>query len=299
MSYDRRKFIKITGGVTTGLALSSVTGMSLLSSCDDGAGSIKTFGLQLYSLRDDMPKDPKGVLKQVASFGYKNIESYQHSELGIFWGMGYKEFKKYLDDIGLTILSTHHDVIKGFPENKAAFEKTAAEAAEIGIKYIFCPWLGAQKTLDDYKRKADQFNQCGEICRKAGLRFGYHNHEYSFAMLEGKMPQDVIMENSDPALVDFELDIYWVVTAGQDPEAWFKKYPNRFRLCHVKDRMKNATEREATCTLGEGIIDFPKILKTAKANGMQYYIVEHERYDGTTPLKAVEADAAYMKKLKF
>ncbi|MBL7740190.1 MAG: sugar phosphate isomerase/epimerase [Chitinophagaceae bacterium] len=299
MQYDRRKFIKLTGSITTGLALGSAGSMSLFSSCANGAGSIDTFGLQLYSLRDDMPKDPKGVLKQVASFGYKQIESYQHDELGIFWGMGHKEFKKYLDDLGLSILSTHHGVINGFPDNRSDFEKTAAECAETGMKYIFCPWLGAQKTLDDYKRKAELFNQCGEICKKAGLRFGYHNHEYTFQMLEGQMPQDVLMQNTDPALVDFEMDIYWVVTAGQDPEALFKKYPNRFRLCHVKDRMKNTDEREATCTLGEGIINFPKILKTARDNGMQHFIVEHERYDGTTPLKAVEADAAYMKKLKL
>ncbi|MBL7743812.1 MAG: sugar phosphate isomerase/epimerase [Chitinophagaceae bacterium] len=299
MQYDRRKFIKTTGAMTTGLALSSFTGASLLSSCDETGEGIKTFGLQLYSLRDDMPKDPRGVLKQVASFGYKQIESYQHKDLGIFWGMSAKDFKKYLDDLGLSILSTHHGVINGFPENRSDFEKTAAECAEIGMKYIFCPWLGAQKTIDDYKKKAELFNQCGDICKKAGLRFGYHNHEYSFQTLEGQLPQDVLMQNTDPALVDFEMDIYWVVTSGQDPEAWFKKYPNRFRVCHVKDRMKNTSEREATCTLGEGIINFPKILKTAKATGMEYYVVEHERYDGTTPLKAVEADAAYMKKFRM
>ena len=107
------------------------------------------------------------------------------------------------------------------------------------------------------------------------------------------------MENTSPDLVDFEMDIYWVVTGKQDPEAWLNKYPNRFRLCHVKDRIKGSTEHDATCILGEGSIDFPKILKTAKKDGMQYYVVEHERYDNTTPLKAVEADAVYMKKLKF
>jgi sugar phosphate isomerase/epimerase len=139
----------------------------------------------------------------------------------------------------------------------------------------------------------------GEICRKNGIRFAYHNHDYSFKDLSGQFPQDVMMQNTDPALVDFEMDIYWVVTAGQDPEAWLKKYPNRFRACHVKDRIKNSTEHDASCVLGEGSIDYPAILKTAKAEGMQYYIVEHERYDNTTPLKAVEADAAYMKKLRF
>lgn len=296
MQYNRRKFIRLTGGITTGLALGSFAGTSILNSCGNAeAEKIKSFGLQLYSLRDDMPKDPKGVLKQVADFGYKQIESYQHSELGIFWGMGHKDFKKYLDDLGLTIVSTHHGVIENFPANKAEFEKTAAEAAEIGMKYILCPWLGPQKTIEEYKQKATQFNQLGEICKKAGLRFGYHNHDYSFLPLEGQLPQDVLMENTDPALVDFEMDMYWVVTAKADPEAWLKKYPDRFRLCHVKDRIKDSTEHDATTILGQGSINYPKILNTAKSTGMQYYIVEHERYDNTTPLKAVEADAQYMK----
>lgn len=107
------------------------------------------------------------------------------------------------------------------------------------------------------------------------------------------------MENTDPALVDYQMDIYWVVVGGADPVFWLKKYPNRFLLCHIKDRMKGATEREATCNIGDGEIDFPKILKVAKENGMKYFIVEQERYDGTTPLKAVEANAGYMKKLRI
>ena len=109
MQHNRRQFIKITGGATAGLAFSSMAGMSLFSTCDS-AGKIKKFGLQLYSLRDDMPKDPKGVLKQVASFGYKQIESYQHAELGMFWGMTNVEFKNYMDELGMTIISSHCDI---------------------------------------------------------------------------------------------------------------------------------------------------------------------------------------------
>jgi sugar phosphate isomerase/epimerase len=256
------------------------------------AKKIKRFGLQLYSVRDDMPKDPKGVLKQVASFGYKQVESYEHDHLGIFWGMSNTDFKSYMDDLGMTIISSHCDIEKDF-------EKKAAEAAAIGMKYLMCPWKGPQKSIDEFKKFADQFNQKGEICRKNGIRFAYHNHDYSFKMQDGQLPQDVMMQNTDPALVDFEMDIYWVVTGGQDPEEWIKKYPNRFRACHVKDRIKGATEHDATCVLGEGSIDFRKILKTAKSHGMEYYIVEHERYDNTTPLKAAEADAEYMKKIKI
>ena len=288
MQYNRRKFIKLTGGVTTGLALGSISGLSFFSSCNDGA---KPFGLQLYSLRDDMPKDPKGVLKQVASFGYKQVESYQHAELGMFWGMSNLDFKKYMDELGMAIVSSHCDI-------NLDFEKKAADAAAIGMKYLMCPYKGPQKSIDDFKRFADEFNQKGEICKKNGIRFAYHNHDYSFKAIDGQLPQDVMMQNTDPALVDFEMDMYWVVTAGQDPVAWIKKYPKRFRLCHVKDRLKGATETGASCTLGQGSIDYPTILKEAKQLGMEYFIVEQERYDGTTPLKAAEADAAYMKKLK-
>src|SRR5678816_3743854 len=114
-------------------------------------------------------------------------------------------------------------------------------------------------------------------------------------MVEGQLAQDTYMQNTDASIVDFEMDIYWVVTAQQDPEAWLKKYANRFRLCHIKDRTKGTTDREVSCDLGKGSINFSKILKTAKENGMQYFIVEQERYDNTTPLKAVATDAGYMK----
>jgi sugar phosphate isomerase/epimerase len=165
------------------------------------------------------------------------------------------------------------------------------------MKYLICPNRGPQKSIDAFKKIADDFNTKGEICRKNGLRFAYHNHEYPFNEIEGQFPQDIMMQNTDPSLVDFEMDIYWVVTGGQDPLMWFKKYPERFKLGHLKDRIKGATERNASCTLGEGSIDYPKIIEGAKTAGMKYFIVEQERYDGTTPMKSAEDDATYMNKL--
>ena len=108
-----------------------------------------------------------------------------------------------------------------------------------------------------------------------------------------------MMEGTDPALVDYEMDIYWVVTAGEDPNVWFKKYKNRFTLCHIKDRTKGATDAADSCNLGEGSIDFPSIVKVAKENGMKYYIVEQEKYTNSTPLKSAQVDAEYMKNLKI
>jgi sugar phosphate isomerase/epimerase len=285
----RKEFLKLGGCLAvTGLAANRLTD---IFTDNTGAKKIKSFGLQLYTLRDDFPQDPKGVLKQVAGFGYKQVESFEGPK-GIFWGMTNKEFKTYMDELGMTIVSSHCDVNKDF-------EKKAAEAAEIGMKYLICPWLGPQKKLDDYKKFADTFNRKGEICKKNGIRFAYHNHDYSFKELEGQIPQELMMNSTDPSLVDYEMDIYWVETAKAKTEDWLKKYKNRFRLCHIKDREKNTTETFASCTLGEGSINFARLLKTARQNGMKYFIVEQEKYAGTTPLKAVEANAKYMKMLSI
>ena len=303
-SYKRREFLKLGSGLLAGLAIAP---MACNSSADtektasDSTGAAGTaeaaaltaFGLQLYTLRDDFPKDPKGVLKQVAEMGYTQVEGFERDQ-GVFWGMTNTEFKSYLDSIGLTMVSSHCDTTKDF-------EKKAAEAAAIGMKYLIYPWEGADKTLDDYKKMGDEFNKKGEICKQNGLRFAFHNHAFSFKQIDGQYPQDVMMQYSDPSLVDFEMDIYWVVAAGADPETWLKKYANRFKLCHVKDRSKTpvADDGENSVDLGTGSIDYTKLLKTAKENGMEYYIVEQEAYPNGTPLEAAKVDAAYMKTLKF
>lgn len=309
MHYKRRQFLRLSGNLAAALALGPVAcklssnekksgegdGRDTASAGKNAAAgtALASFGLQLYTLRDDMPKDPKGILKQVASFGYKQIESYEGPQ-GMFWGMSNTDFKKYMDDLGMEIISSHCDINKDF-------DKKAAESAAIGMKYLVCPWLGPQKKIDDFKKAAEDFNKKGEICRKNGIRFAYHNHAYSFEPIDGQLGQDVMMNNTDPALVDYEMDIYWVATAGQDTEVWLRKYKDRFRLCHVKDRKKGAplTEHDASCDLGTGSLDYAKLLKTASENGMQYYIVEQEKYEGTTPIRSVEVDAAYMKQLKI
>ncbi len=286
MYYSRRDFLKLTGSLAASLAIAP-------QACAvAGSSSLGQFGLQLYTLRDDMPKDPAAVLRQVAGFGYKQVESYEHDKLGMFWGMGHTGFKKYMDDLGMTLVASHCDISKDF-------EQKAAQAAAIGMQYLVCPWKGPQKTIDDFRKIADDFNSKGEICKKNGIRFAYHNHDYSFKILEGQVPQQVLMDHTDPALVDFEMDIYWVVAAGEDPESWLKKYRSRFRLCHIKDRSKGTNGEKASCVLGTGSINFPKILSTARNQGMHFYIVEQEKYEGTTPLQATAANAAYMKKLKL
>lgn len=289
---QRREFLKNTGKATLGLA--ALTLSQKLAACGFSVadkGDIGKFGLQLWTIRDDMAKDPKGVLKSLSQFGYKQIESFEGKN-GMFWGMSNTEFKKYLDDLDMKIVSSHCDINKDF-------ERKAAEAKAIGMKYLICPWLGPQKSLDDYKKAADKFNQCGEICKQNDLKFAYHNHDYSFTPLNGTFPQDVMMQNTDKKLVKFEMDIYWVVTAGEDPITWFKKYPDRFTLCHVKDRAKNTKEKDASVVLGTGAINWKQVLQTGRKNGLEYFIVEQEKYTGTTPMDAAKDDAAFMKKLEL
>ena len=290
MTYDRRKFLKQSGLLATAFTL----GNSALKAFGEEANTnkaLKQFGLQLWTIKDALGKDVPGTLKQVSSFGYKQIEGFEGGK-GVFWGMKNTEFKKLMDDLGMSFISSHCNINKDF-------EQKAAQAAEIGMKYLICPYLGPQKTLDDYKKAAVKFNECGEICKKNGIRFAYHNHGYSFTQLENVYPQDIFMQNTDASIVDYEMDIYWVVAVGQDPVAWMQKYPNRFRLCHVKDRKKDAgpKDMDASCELGTGSINFPSLLKPGKKQGLQYYIVEQEKFENSTSMKSAEIDADYMKKL--
>jgi sugar phosphate isomerase/epimerase len=288
--YNRKDFLKISGTVALGLAVGSMNSSFAMAN----KGTIRNLGIQLYTLRDDFPKDVKGVLKQLASFGFKEIESFEGAD-GMFWGMGFKGFKTYMDNLGLKIVSSHCDF-------KKDFDRKAAEAGEIGMNYLICPWIGRQKTLDDYKKIADDFNAAGEICKKNGIQFAYHNHDYAFRVQDGQYPIDVLMKNTNSDLVDFEMDIYWVIAAGQDPITWLKKYKNRFRLCHVKDRTKGIKltpgEKNVSCIVGKGSIPYGTILKEAKKMGMKHYILEQEAYE-KTPVECVKEDAIYLNKLLF
>ena len=289
MSTNRRAFLR--GGAYAALGLTiPFAGRSSLAEEFLNYKKLPAYGLQLWTVKEDLAANPKEVLKKVASFGYKQIESFEGKN-GMFWGLKNTEFKKYLDDLGTKIISSHCN-------NTVDFERKAAEAAEIGMKYLICPYKGPQKSIDDFKKFADEFNVSGEICRKNGIRFAYHNHDYSFKPIDGQVPQEVMMNGTDKNLVDFEMDIYWVIAAGEDPKAWFKKHPGRFKLCHVKDLAKTATGHESV-QIGKGTIDFASILKAGTADGLKYYIVEQEAFTGTNPLESAEADAKYMDSFSY
>jgi sugar phosphate isomerase/epimerase len=283
---NRRDFLRSGALAALGLGISMRSESSIFAPAP--FKSLPAFGIQLWTVKEDMAANAKDTLRKLSSYGYKQIESFEGRD-GMFWGMSNKEFKKYMDELHMTIISSHCDISKDF-------EKKAAEASEIGMKYLICPYKGPQKSIDDFRRFADDFNKAGEICKKNGMRFAYHNHDYSFKPVDGHVPQDVMMQNTDKNLVDFEMDIYWVVAAGEDPEKWFRKYPGRFKLCHVKDLAKTAKGHESV-QVGKGTINFKKVLKTGTANGLKYYIVEQEAFTGTNPLESAAADAKYMKRL--
>ncbi len=284
MDCSRRSFLKTSGLLASGLALS---GIPFLSSCNSARNGVAPFGLQLWTLRDVIFDNPEATLRQVAEAGYKQIESFDGPD-GIFWGMGNRNFKELMDELGMTMVSSHANVFEDF-------ERKADQAAEIGVEYLICPWIGPQDTLDDYKAIADQFNQIGQTANNAGVKFAYHNHDYTFVEMDGELPQTVLMERTDPDLVEQQMDIYWFVAAGQDPAEWIQRYPGRFTSCHVKD-LANGDEPEST-VLGTGTINFSELLPLAKENGMKYFIVEQEAYTGTTPLDAIVANAEYMREL--
>ena len=286
---NRRTFIRNSSLIALAVPFRRMPVLSNLS-----AGKLSAFGIQLYMVRDAMEKDPLGTLKQLGQMGYSQIESYGSSK-GMFWGMSNKEFKKTSSSFGLNLISSHYN------DGEMPFEKQVEQAAEIGMKYLICPWKGSQKSIDDFKKIADDFNYRGKICKNHGLRFAYHPHDYPYKKIDGQLPIDVLLNNTDKDLVDFEMDFYYTVTEGQDPEAYLKKYKNRFRLCHMrnvlKERLPAGSKDESASDLEHGVINYPHLLKVALNNGVDYFFVEQSRYYQETPLQSAKVNAEYMKHL--
>ena len=273
---NRRQFIQ-TGAAFSVLAAAGADAFALKNK--------KDFGCQLYSVRDKMSKDPIGTMRALAAMGYTQFESFSKDP---YWGMSTAEAKKFFREIGVDVVSTHI----GVPDIN---DSSAEKAKELGLKYLICPHIGQQKSLDEWKKRADEFNKAGELCKKYGLKFGYHNHGYSFETKDGVKGQDVLLEYTDPKLVTFELDIYWAEAVGEDSASHFEKHAGRYELCHVK-QMATRQPKPTQRVLEGGLLDFTSLLKTAKKSGVKYFLVEQEQYDGDS-LDAMKENAAYMKKL--
>jgi sugar phosphate isomerase/epimerase len=249
----------------------------MLSKLDLTAKASSKIGLQLYTLRTDLSKDLEGTLKKVAAIGYKEVELFGYND-GKFFGKTPKEFKAILDGLGLNPVSGHYGAGVQMKDQKGTlsndWQRAVDDAAAIGQKYVNCAYLtdGERKSIEDYKKYVDLFNKSGEVAKKAGLQFGYHNHDFEFKKMDGQLPYDLIA-STDPNLVKLELDLYWIVKAGLDPVDLFKKYPGRFPLWHVKDMDKGD---QSFAEVGTGSIDFKKIFDARKIAGLEHFFVEQD-----------------------
>lgn len=273
----RRDFIKSTAVLAAGAALIT----------DDAtAAPVQNMGIQLYSVRKDMLADAPGTLKKLAAIGFKNLES-AGSDKGSYYGLQPKEFKNIASGLGMKLLSGHVHIDQNW-------QKTVDEASESGQTYLICSVMPAEgQTVSNYKHAAEVFNKCGETAAKSNLVFGYHNHDSEFEKENGQVLYDVLLKETDPAKVKFEMDLGWLIVTGNEPATYFAKYPGRFPLWHLKDM--NKAGKHST-EFGKGDVDLKVLLAQAKASGMKNYFVEQEEYT-LTPLAAMQYDFDYLKKL--
>ncbi len=271
----RREFLKTVGVLSAGTMV-----LNAFPSCSGK----KDIGLQLYTLRDTVEKDTLTTLQQVSSIGYSHIEPYGFN--GNFYGIPAHEFRRIVEDMGMRITCTHADISS---QNADTYLDAAGKA---GLEYIVLPSPGGRKTetADDYRRMAGEMNNIGERARQAGIRFGYHNHADEFKSDESGVFYDILLRETDPSLVCFQLDIFWIIRGGYDPVAYFRKYPGRFALWHVKDMDKSG---ESTM-VGSGTIDYREIFTYADLTGLDYFYVEQESYT-KSPIDSVKDSYDYIR----
>ena len=259
-------------------------------------------GLALYTVRDDMGTDAKATLQAVSDAGYKNIEAAGYED-GKYYGMTPADFKDLLKSLKLKPISTHQSAVT--VDNA---DKMMADAKSAGFKYFVVPippmgmftfneedrTMGMTGTVEDL---AKILTTLGEKANKAGLKLLYHNHDFEFKKnAEGIVPIDYLLENVDPKLLNFQMDLFWVTKAGANPIAYFNKYPGRFKIWHVKDM----DEQGRFAPVGKGSIGFQNILANKELSGMKYYMVEQDMtFDGLKPLDAIKISHDGLKEIGF
>lgn len=244
------------------------------------------YGVQLYSFRDEMAKDARGTLEKIAAIGLKKIES-ARSRKGHYYGLSPIEMKDTCDALGMKLTSGH----VALDDN---FDRTIAEAVASGQEYLICSSLPSKgQTVDNYKKVAEAFNTAGEACKKMGIKFGYHNHAYEFEAEKGEVLYDVLMSNTQADLVHMELDLGWVIVGGKNPLDYFKKYPGRFPLWHLKDM--DMTKKEST-EFGKGGLDIPSMMASQEASGVKHIFIEQEEY-ASTPEESMKHNMNFLAKL--
>ena len=261
---------------------------------------IEKIGLQLYTVRDQMKAAFDGTIAKVASIGYKEVE------FAGYFGHTPAQVRAVIDRNGLTSPSCHVEYAVLTDQWPSVIESSKT----IGQSYIVCPWIPEEmrKQPDGWKRAIDTFNHAGEISKKSGIQFAYHNHWFEFLPANGKLPYDMLLEQCDPDLVKMELDLCWITVAGADPLTYFNRYPGRFPLVHVKD-MKKLPKVSASggqdfgdslkdmTAVGSGIIDWKRIFAQSEKAGIKHYIVEHDKPEA--PFESIKISYDYLSKLRF
>ncbi|MCS3798119.1 sugar phosphate isomerase/epimerase family protein [Niastella sp. OAS944] len=281
----RRDFLKQSSLLTAGFFINK----------EEWFAQPKKIGLQLYTLRSEMAKDPKGTLAKVAAQGYNTVETYGYGD-GKWFGMNATELRSTLKSHGLSSPSGHTFPASIFLQSRweEKWKPAVTDAKALGQEFIVIPWLEEEyRQADNYKKIAAALNKAGEIAKKTGLKLAYHNHDFELAPAGGTTGYDTLLKDTDPKLVFFEMDIYWVSKAGKDPLALFAKHPGRFAMWHVKD-MDNTPKKFFT-EVGNGVINYKKIFNYAKQSGMKYFFVEQDMCPGA-PLDSTAKSIAYLKK---
>jgi sugar phosphate isomerase/epimerase len=286
---SRREFLKNTSLALAGTALLPATSY-------EKRLNVRHLGVQLWSVREDMGKDPAASVKTLAGYGYREVEGFGYTE-GKMFGMPLKDYVKLLKDNGITMPTTHHMVtskdLNGSDISDAA-KKAIDDFAANGARYVICPYM-----LDDDRLRVPDmvklYEATGAYAKKAGLRFAYHNHSFEYEKRgpDGRLLIEWLLHEVDPTLMAMQMDIYWVAFANHNPLDWFRLYPGRWELCHAKDLA--ATEKRESIEVGDGVIDFSSIFKQSQLAGFQHYVIELEHYK-TTPLQGVgRARANFLK----
>jgi sugar phosphate isomerase/epimerase len=305
MKNSRRSFLKnSTMAVMAGAFLPKVLQAATLAP----AKKISLIGIQLYSVRADMYKQPLETLKALANMGYQYVEHANYVNRK-FYGYSATEFKKVLNDLGLSMPSGH-TVMTSAHFDKAkndftdAWKYTVEDAATLGQEYVISPSIDEKlrRSYDGLMLQLDIFNKSGELCKKSGMQFGYHNHEFEFTeKLNDTLMYDLIFKNTDPNLVVQQLDFGNMYGSGGRAKEWIDKYHGRFPSLHVKDEIKTDGRGEMndgydSTTIGDGVVD-PKMLclLAKKVGGAHHFIIEQESYQNKTPLECAKINLATIK----
>ncbi len=291
---NRRTFIRSTTAAGLGgLALlgsgCAGEGGSAPSPDEPGAATnghaLARIGVQLYTVRSILENDFVGGIEKVAAAGYDEVE------FAGYFDRSPADVKALLDRLGLAAPSAH----VGLDALKDDLDAVVEAARVIGHQFVVCPWLAPnqRRTLDDYRGHAAFFNEAGKRFKDEGIQFAYHNHDFEFEPIDGRMPYDLLLAETDADLVKMELDLYWITYAGQDPLAYFAKHPGRFPLCHVKDMAADRTMTPA----GQGTIDFAAVFAKSDEAGLQHYFVEHDNAED--PIQSITTSYTYLRALRF